>query len=319
MARYLPSPGATSATQRRDERKPVNGQPLRQVLVVVPGVELLLHRRRRFGHGEEQAAAAHEAVIRPFLDAIAAVGEALGECAVLLAHQHREARALQLARSPRPSAARRAAPSPSEGSSSRMASGLPIRVRAMASIFCSPPDIAAPRRSLIAARVGKSAKRRSSSQAGSCRLAAAAPDLEVFRDGQLGEDAPVLGNVAEAEPRDFDRARGRRCAGRRSARRRVRATRPMIALSVVDLPAPLRPSRATTSPARELEAHVEQDLRAAVAGLQVLATSSSRQGRPPARAGRPVSPPVARSAITSPDAARRRGRRGRTRRPCRAR
>ena len=42
----------------------------------------------------------------------------------------------------------------------------------------------------------------------------------------------------------------------------------MIAFSVVDLPAPLRPIKATTSPATERERDVEQDLGLAVGGVE---------------------------------------------------
>src|SRR3954468_3502632 len=48
--------------------KPDNGEPLREVLAVVPRVEFLLHRRRRLGHGEEQAAARHARRSWPFID-----------------------------------------------------------------------------------------------------------------------------------------------------------------------------------------------------------------------------------------------------------
>ena len=49
----VPPDGALTVTYARDRH------PLRQVLGVVPGVEFLLHARRRLGNGEEQAATAH--------------------------------------------------------------------------------------------------------------------------------------------------------------------------------------------------------------------------------------------------------------------
>ena len=49
----------------------------------------------------------------------------------------------------------------------------------------------------------------------------------------------------------------------------VAATRPMMAFSVVVLPAPLRPIRATTSPGVQLERQAEQHLRPAVEGVEV--------------------------------------------------
>jgi len=53
---------------------------------------------------------------------------------------------------------------PSLGSSSRIRRGLPISVRAMVSICCSPPLIWLPRRERMGARLGKSANRRSGVQ-----------------------------------------------------------------------------------------------------------------------------------------------------------
>ena len=50
---------------------------------------------------------------------------------------------------------------------------------------------------------------------------------------------------------------------------RAGGTSPMIAFIAVDLPAPLRPSSATTSPALRLERHAVQDMGAAVVGVQV--------------------------------------------------
>ena len=41
-----------------------------------------------------------------------------------------------------------------------------------------------------------------------------------------------------------------------------------MALSVVDLPAPLRPISATISPRATLERHLEQDLRLAIGGVE---------------------------------------------------
>src|SRR3954451_18275646 len=45
-----------------------NGEPLSQVLAVVPRVEFLLHRQRRLRHGEEKAAARHARRSWPFID-----------------------------------------------------------------------------------------------------------------------------------------------------------------------------------------------------------------------------------------------------------
>ena len=93
---------------------------------------------------------------------------------------------------------------PSEGSSSSTARGLPIRVRAMVSICCSPPDMAEARRPFISARFGKIENSRSGVQGARPSRPAPAPDLQVLEHGQVGEDAPVLRHVAEAEPRDAE-------------------------------------------------------------------------------------------------------------------
>ena len=75
-------------------------------------------------------------------------------------------------------------------------------------------------------------------------------DLEVLAHAEVGEDAPVLGHLAEAEAADAIRRQRRDVACRERRRGRAGARiRPMIAFIVVDLPAPLRPTRATHSPA----------------------------------------------------------------------
>ena len=48
-----------------------------------------------------------------------------------------------------------------------------------------------------------------------------------------------------------------------------RRTMPMIDLSVVVLPAPLRPSSVTTSPGRTSKSDAVQDVRLAVPGVQI--------------------------------------------------
>ena len=56
-------------------------------------------------------------------------------------------------------------------------------------------------------------------------------------------------------------------------------TMPMIDFSVVVLPAPLRPSSVTTSPARTSKLDAVQDVRLAVPGLQVLDGEQQRGAR----------------------------------------
>ena len=80
--------------------------------------------------------------------------------------------------------------------------GLPISVRAMVSICCSPPLIRPPGRSRMSPRLGNSANSRSGVQGGAPARRRAAADLQVLQHGQVGEDAPFLRHVAEAEPGD---------------------------------------------------------------------------------------------------------------------
>ena len=65
--------------------------------------------------------------------------------------------------------------SPSDGSSSSTQRGLPIRVRAMVSICCSPPDMRPPGRSRMRARLGNSANSLSSLQLGAPSRGACRP------------------------------------------------------------------------------------------------------------------------------------------------
>ena len=80
------------------------------------------------------------------------------------------------------------------------------------------------------------------------------PELQVLLDGQLAEEAAALRN--ERDPAPGDRPPG--CARAATARRDrtsppARGTRPMIACSVVDLPAPFGPMSPTISPGATLE------------------------------------------------------------------
>ena len=87
--------------------------------------------------------------------------------------------------------------------------GLPIRVRAMVSICCSPPDICAADRSRMRAEIGEKRDKRSTSKRARRRRAGVAPTVEILLDAELGEDAPILRHVAHAHPRDAIGARGR--------------------------------------------------------------------------------------------------------------
>ena len=196
-----------------------------------------------------------------------------------------------------------------------MARGLPISVRAMVSICCSPPEVRPAGRRAQHGEVRKQREQplgRPGRRAVARRLAA---DLEVLLHRQVGE--------TRAAPRARSRGPGARsgaAAGRRSSwpakriRPRVGRTRPMMLFSVVDLPAPLRPSSATTSPRADLEAHVVQDVRAAVVAVQAgdlkhrrglrsggaPGPSARRRDRSPAPAGRRAPRRACRSATSRP-------------------
>ena len=116
--------------------------------------------------------------------------------------------------------------------------------------------------------------------------------LEVLGHGQPGEDPASL--------RDLDDALGHDLVGRdfgRDPRRRAGSgpdcgrTRPLIELSVVLLPAPLPPMRATISPWMTSSEMPAQGVDAAVEGVDVLDRQDRRRGtsiRPPSAARPPV-------------------------------
>src|SRR6185312_9302332 len=78
--------------------------------------------------------------------------------------------------------------SPSEGSSSSTSDGLPISVRAMVSICCSPPLLRPLRRIWP------------------FRLAA---DFQILFHGEIGEDPPLLRHITKARTHDLVRRRAR--------------------------------------------------------------------------------------------------------------
>ena len=88
------------------------------------------------------------------------------------------------------------------------------------------------------------------------------------------------GQNAMPQPRDRvgrppDQLRGRRSAPSRARRR----TMPMTDLSVVVLPAPLRPSSVTTSPGPHVEVDAVEDVRLVVPGVQVAHRRTASSGR----------------------------------------
>ena len=138
--------------------------------------------------------------------------------------------------------------SPSLGSSSSISRGLATSARAIASICCSPPDNCVP--PLLAARgeIGEiledalrwSSRRRPAGRAAMARFSSTESEGKIARVScTKAMRARATSNVASAlmsRPSNVTRPR-RGCTMR------------MIERSVVVLPAPLRPSSATTLPA----------------------------------------------------------------------
>ena len=73
-------------------------------------------------------------------------------------------------------------------------------------------------------------------------------DVEIFQDGQVGENAAVFRGKADAEPGNFERLERRDVRPLRRTLPFRRGNNPMTAFMVVDLPAPFLPISATTSP-----------------------------------------------------------------------
>ena len=144
---------------------------------------------------------------------------------------------------------------PSEGSSSKTKKGLPIKVRATVSICCSPPLMLPPGRCGISPRLGKSSNKRSGVQCGAtlpsghCRTFC----LPTSRFSMTVRSVNMR-RSSGTKPRPKRAAWCGSLCERSWPMKvtcpRLRASIPIKALSVVDLPAPLRPIRATTSPRR---------------------------------------------------------------------
>ena len=135
--------------------------------------------------------------------------------------------------------------------------------RAIASCCCWPPDRTPACRSRNSRTIGKSRDTASRSfVAPGAGSSACQSETEALLDRQLGEDAPALGHERDARARDL--------LGRLAAHGRARpagcrpacvGTRPMIACSVVDLPAPFGPIRPTISPGSYLDIERLRDRR----------------------------------------------------------
>ena len=221
---------------------------------------------------------------------------------------------------------------PSDGSSSSTTRGLAASVRATASICCSPPLIALAGRSSIDARFGNSAQQVGFAEASGHRTR---DQPQVLGDGEVGEDAAILGHVPEPAP----------CA-------RVRWQRAHVLAVEQHLPAHARaeshgrpqqrclagavaPDERHDLAGRDGQVDVEQDLRVAVerrdapqfqrgiprvraprAAVALMRHPRGRRGAPPDRRARLRERRRRRGA---PPTARARAAQIRTRRPCCAR
>ena len=179
---------------------------------------------------------------------VVAVGDGGGEVHVLLDEQDGDALGLDLPRMISPICCDDAPGRGPRWARRSSSSRAPIRsTRAMASICCSPPDSLVPGKSPALVQHRELPRRPAPASTRPCSTTGGSG--EVLRDGQAGVDAAVVGHPAEA-------GRARWCAetsGRVAlpSSRIVPSTwrcRPMTQRSSVVLPAPLRPTRVTTSP-----------------------------------------------------------------------
>ncbi|CPI17224.1 Uncharacterised protein [Bordetella pertussis] len=132
---------------------------------------------------------------------------------------------------------------------------MPISVRATVSICCSPPLICPPGQSCMAPRLGNS-----SYSAPGCQFGAALPSGQRRAGWRPTSRFSVTVRSVNTRRSSGTKPRPSRAISNgcrpaisrpmnSTAPRRL-ASRPMTALNVVDLPAPLRPISATTSPRR---------------------------------------------------------------------
>ena len=137
---------------------------------------------------------------------------------------------------------------PSEGSSSITSRGLPISVRATVSICCSPPLMLAPARPSMPRRFGKRSSRRADVHVGASGRGACRPTSRFSRTVR----SVKMRRSSGTHPSPILPMRCAGCAEMSRPPNRIvpsrRSTSPITAFIVVDLPAPLRPISATTSP-----------------------------------------------------------------------
>ena len=189
-------------------------------------------------------------------------------------------------------------PRPRLISSTRRTRGWRARARARATMRCSPPDRSPARRPRRSARAGKRSTARAVSAA-TARPPAADGQAQVLGHRQLGEQRPLLGDARHA-PAGGGVGPARRAAPvpatRTSPAERGRA--PATASTVVVLPAPLRPRRATISPGADGEVDAVHHVGAAVPGGQA-ARPRAPAARPAARAPTPRRQPGRRPPVAA--------------------
>ena len=162
--------------------------------------------------------------------------------------------------------------SPSDGSSSRSTSGAATSARPIASCCCWPPESAP---GLAGAEVGEHRKEvvGGGERIGGAAVAPAGrePEPQVLLHGELAEDAPAFRD--ERDPGAGDRLRrapADRPAGEAGRLRSAAGTTPMIACSVVDLPAPFGPDQADELASLHLEVEPAHRRHRAVADVEAV-------------------------------------------------
>ena len=135
------------------------------------------------------------------------------------------------------------------GSSSASSFGRLMSARPMASICCSPPESVPATCARRSASRGKSSSTRARSDGTPESDARVGAHREVLLDGEAREHAAPLGNQDQARARALGMPESGETSRIAEADRSGAAgTRPAIARSVEDFPAPLAPIRQTSSP-----------------------------------------------------------------------
>ncbi len=223
------------------------------------------------------------------------VGDRRREAEVLLDQQDREALRLQLARSCARSAGRSPAPGPR---SARRAAAAARRCAGCGRSRASAarrPRAWCPGSCRRSFRFGKSSKICVDRQPA---LAHHRRQQQVLLDVEAREDAALLGAVGDAAAaRSGSTASATDLAPSNAIEPSRRGTMPMIDFSVVVLPAPLRPSSVTTSPAATSKS---TPCRTCDSPYQALSSRTASSGAPAAPAAPAARPRRARQASAVP-------------------